>query len=170
MVAILFKPQGVLEYLAWWHHQMETFSTLLAFVRGIHQSPVNSPHKGQWCGALMFSLICAWINSWENNHGAGDLRCHHTHDVTTMINWFLIELIDYSPSDMIDSILDIHNRQPYTCSSHSHLYQSMQISMGQCKKDVTPLLMHWSYIFLALTHRYDISQLFYILYTARISV
>ena len=25
--------------------------------------------------------------------------------------------------------------------------------MGQCKKDVTPLLMHWSYVFFALTHR-----------------
>ena len=24
----------------------------------------------------------------------------------------------------------------------------------ECKKDLTPLLMHWSYIFLALTHRY----------------
>ena len=30
------------------------------FVWGIHRSPVNSPHKGQWRGALMFSLICAW--------------------------------------------------------------------------------------------------------------
>ena len=29
------------------------------FVRGIHRSPVNSPHKGQWRRALMFSLICA---------------------------------------------------------------------------------------------------------------
>ena len=28
-------------------------------VRGIHRSPVNSPHKGQWRGALVFSLICA---------------------------------------------------------------------------------------------------------------
>ena len=28
--------------------------------------------------------------------------------------------------------------------------------MGQCKKDITPLLMHWSYVFLALTHRYSI--------------
>ena len=27
---------------------METFSVLLAFVKGIHRSPVNSPHKGQW--------------------------------------------------------------------------------------------------------------------------
>ena len=26
------------------------------FVRGIHRSPVNSPHKGQWHGATMFCL------------------------------------------------------------------------------------------------------------------
>ena len=31
------------------------------FVRGIHRSSVNSPHKGQWHGALVLSLICAWI-------------------------------------------------------------------------------------------------------------
>ena len=31
------------------------------FLRGI---PVNSPHKGQWRGALMFSLICVWIYGW----------------------------------------------------------------------------------------------------------
>ena len=37
-------------------------------VRGIHRSPVNFPHKGLWRGALMFSLICAWINDWVNNH------------------------------------------------------------------------------------------------------
>ena len=55
------------------------------FVRGIHRSPVNSPHKGQWRGALMFSLICAWINDWVNNREAGDLRRHRVHyDVTVM--------------------------------------------------------------------------------------
>ena len=59
-----------------WRHQMETFSVLLAFLRGIHRSPVNSPHKGQWRGALMFSFICAWINDWVNNREAGDLRRH----------------------------------------------------------------------------------------------
>ena len=26
-----------------------------------------SPHKGQWRGSLMISLICAWINMWVNN-------------------------------------------------------------------------------------------------------
>ena len=47
------------------------------FMRGIHRSPVKSPHKGQWRGPLMFSLICAWINGRVNNPDAGDLRRHH---------------------------------------------------------------------------------------------
>ena len=41
----------------WWRHQMETFSALLVFVRGLHRSPVDSTHKGQWRGALMFSWV-----------------------------------------------------------------------------------------------------------------
>ena len=42
-------------------------------------------HKGQWCRALMFSLICAWINGWVNNREAGDLRRHRAHyDVIIM--------------------------------------------------------------------------------------
>ena len=59
------------------------------FVRGIHQSPVNSPHKGQWRGALMFSLICVWINGWVNNREAGDFRPYLVHyDVTVMhVTW-----------------------------------------------------------------------------------
>ena len=64
---------------------METFSALLAIVRAIHRWQVNSPHKGQWRGALIFSLICSWINSWVNNDGADDLRRHRAHnDVTVM--------------------------------------------------------------------------------------
>ena len=55
------------------------------FVRGIHRSPVNSPHKGQWRGALMFYLICALMNGWVNIREAGDLRRHHAHyDVIVM--------------------------------------------------------------------------------------
>ena len=65
-----------------WKH----FPRYWPFVRGIHRWTVNSPHKGQWRGALMFSLICAWINGWLNNSEAGDLRRHGPHyDVTVMI-------------------------------------------------------------------------------------
>ena len=53
-------------------------SALLAIWRGIHRSSVNSPHKGQWRGALVFSLICPWINGWVNNREAGDLIRHQT--------------------------------------------------------------------------------------------
>ena len=49
------------------------------FVRGINRSPVNCPHKGQWRGALVFSLICAWINGSVNNCEARDLRRRRAH-------------------------------------------------------------------------------------------
>ena len=64
-----------------WKH----FPRYWPFVRGIHRSPVNSPHKDQWRGSLMFSLICVWINVWVNNREAGDLRRYRAHyDVTVM--------------------------------------------------------------------------------------
>ena len=54
-------------------------------VWGIHRSPVNSAHKGQWRGALMLSLICARTTGWLNNKDAGDLRRHRAHyDVIVM--------------------------------------------------------------------------------------
>ena len=62
-----------------WKH----FLRYWPFVRGMHRSPMNSPHKGQWHGALMFSVTSAWINDWESNREAGDLRRHRAHyDVT----------------------------------------------------------------------------------------
>ena len=65
-----------------WEH----FPRYWPFVQGIHRSPVNSRHKGQWPGALMFSLIYVWINGWVNNHKAGDLRRHCAdYDVNVMI-------------------------------------------------------------------------------------
>ena len=67
------------------------------FVRGIHWSPVNSPHKGQWRGALMFLWSAPWINGWVNNRETGDLRRHCAHyDVTVMnasgvARWDMVE-------------------------------------------------------------------------------
>ena len=59
-------------YFAFWAHddviKLKHFPRDWTLVRGIHRSPVNSPHKGQWRRALMFSLICLtkWLSkqSW----------------------------------------------------------------------------------------------------------
>ena len=65
--------------------QWKYFPRCWPLVRGIHRSPVNYPHKGQWRGALMFSLICAWINGWVNNRETGDLRGNRAHyDIIVM--------------------------------------------------------------------------------------
>ena len=77
-----------------WKH----FLCYSPFVWGIHQSLVNSRHKGQWRRALMFSLIYAWINGWVNNLEAGDLRCHHTfYSVTVMFCHWLRRYYIHSP-------------------------------------------------------------------------
>ena len=80
--SILLEHDDVIK----WKH----FPRYWPFVRGIHRSPVNSPHKGQWRGALMFSLICVWMTGWVNNHEAGDLRRHRAHyDVIVMTRQIL---------------------------------------------------------------------------------
>ena len=86
--------------ISWWRHQRETFPRYWPFVRGIHRWLVNSPHKGQWRGALIFSLIWGWINGWLNNRKAGDLRRHRAHYGVTVIytgatkqeHWFLFKI------------------------------------------------------------------------------
>ena len=55
-----------------WKH----FPRYWPFEGWVPRSPANSPHKGQWRGALMFSLICAWISGWVNNREADDLKIH----------------------------------------------------------------------------------------------
>ena len=77
------------------------------FVRRVHLSPVNSPHKGQWRGALIFYLICVWINGWVNNREAGDLRRYLAHYdvivilcrmVQTAIPWLILKFWQFVES------------------------------------------------------------------------
>ena len=66
-----------------WKH----FPRYWPFVRGIHRSPVNSPHKGQWRGALIFYLICAWINRQVSNHQSGGFRRYRAHCDVIVMCW-----------------------------------------------------------------------------------
>ena len=69
-----------------WKH----FPRYWHFVLEINRSPVNPPDKGQRRGALMFSLVFAWINGWVSNREAGDLRRHGAHyDAIIMMSFGL---------------------------------------------------------------------------------
>ena len=78
-----YKHEIFLDDVIKWKH----FPRYWPFVWGIHRSPVNSPHKGQWRGALMFTLICARINGWVNNREAGDLRRYPAHCDVIVMCW-----------------------------------------------------------------------------------
>ena len=77
---VIFRTFRTVFSFPWWRHQMEAFSPLLPLCAGNSSVTGESPpHKGQWRGALMFSLICAWTD-------AGDLWHHRAHcDVSVML-------------------------------------------------------------------------------------
>ena len=81
-----------------WKH----FPRYWPFVRGIHRSPVNSPHKDQWRGASIFFLICAWINGWINNSEAGDLRRHRAHYDVTVMSYCQVHSIHLNTVSLMD--------------------------------------------------------------------
>ena len=84
---------------SWWRHQIKAFSALLALCEH---------HKGQWRGALMFSVICAWTNGWVNNRDAGDLRPHRAHyDVTVMSMNYTFDYAMFSFVVVISSLSSV---------------------------------------------------------------
>ena len=72
-----------------WHNDVikwEYFPCYWPFVRGIHWSPTDFRHKGQWRRDLMYYLIYAWTNGWADNIVAGDLTPHCAYcDITVMV-------------------------------------------------------------------------------------
>ena len=91
---VLGKPalqlgHGLHDDVIKWKH----FPRYWPFVRGIHRSPLNSPHKGQWRGALMFTLICVWINGCVNSREAGDLRRYGAHYDVTVMDHYVIKVL-----------------------------------------------------------------------------
>ena len=115
-----------------WKH----FPRYWPFVWGIHRSPVNSPHKGQWHGALMFSLICAWINSWVNNREAGDLGRHRAHYVVIVMKpWvilFLAGSCSHVPNSlwMVWQVFGTWNPSPSSVARHP--YKNLQLILIKC--------------------------------------
>ena len=112
---------------------METFSVLLALLRWIPRWTVNSPHKGQWRGALMFSLICAWIKHWVNSRVAVDLRRHRApHDVNVMATAGFQKSVQFICSEQIVYL-------PWTSRFYQHLQWVVWISINVGKDIFTAL-------------------------------
>ena len=77
--------EGVRQSVAWWRHQMETISALLAICAGNSSVTGEFPAQRPVSRSFDVSLISAWINGWVNNREAGDLRRHRAHyDVIVM--------------------------------------------------------------------------------------
>ena len=70
------------DVMKWKHFPRYRVPTLC---EGIHRSPVDSPHKDQWRGILMFSFICAWTHGWANNQDVGDLKRRRAHYCITVM-------------------------------------------------------------------------------------
>ena len=121
-----------------WKH----FPRYWPFVRGIHQSPVNSSHKGQWRGASVVSVICAWINVWVNKLDAGDLRRHLAHyDVIVMKCRIVIQISHKVFPRATLSIIWLRGRlrNAYWSSFLAHIYVPWPHSIN-C--DVILLCLH----------------------------
>ena len=87
-----------------WKH----FPRYWPFVRGIHRSPVNSPHKCQWRGTMMgFFFICARINCWVNNREAGGLRRHRAHHDVFVMSKSILTILEhiYKKQILFESVL-----------------------------------------------------------------
>ena len=124
-----------------WHHsshddviECKHLSRYWTFLREIHRSSVNSPRKGQWRGALMFSLICGWTNGWANHQDAADLIHHRAnYDVTVVMadSWNSALLTTYiffhrNPSLLI---IQIYMLIPYNAKSSTATPVSTKLSM-----------------------------------------
>ena len=135
-----------------WKH----FPRYWPFVRGIHRSPVNSPHKGQWRGVLMFSLICARISGWANSREAGDLRRHRAHyDVIVMTEMCYEQKMHLVLSLSILETMMYCSVQ-YTVRSNDWLPDRLWwLQMTWCQKDAWPSVSTISDI---LRHKYPALQ------------
>ena len=78
--------------LAWWGHQMETFSVLLALcgkITGHRWIPLTKASDAElWC----FLSSAPWIHSWVNNREAGHLRRYCAHYDVIVIGFRKISL------------------------------------------------------------------------------
>ena len=103
-------------------YKWKYFPCYWPFVRGFHETPVNSPHKGLQRGALLFYLICAWRNGWVNE---------------TSVIWDVIASIVTS--------LWCYPALDYDAVSNPRLGNCPGLNMTQCLSSYMNLLHVWTH-------------------------
>ena len=86
---------------------------------------MDSPHKGQWRGTLMFSLICAWTNAWANNRNADNLGRHRAHYDVTVMHIFDYRILNILRVYLVSpNVYDsLQKNTPLNCSSKNIIYK-----------------------------------------------
>ena len=96
----------------------------------------DHPHKDQWRGAVMFSLISTWINVRVNYGEAGDLRFHEAHYDIIVIPWLYRIQSDFYPFVVLGGLLSMSST---ICFRDHFVYAPSQWGMMlQCKT-----ISHW---------------------------
>ena len=142
-----------------WKH----FPRYWPFVRGIHRFPMNSPHKDQWRGTLIWARINGWVTDGE----AGDLRCHrshyyvivmfylrHTHSRMCMyIKCWQDDLVYFSyPFCILIRLLESHSTSrslsvyPNLFFQHFHIVVSTYIEYRFAMQDICILRTQWQFV------------------------
>ena len=138
----------LLDVVIKWKH----FPRYWPFVRVIYLSPMNSPYKGRWLGALIFSLICAWTNDCVNNRDAGYLICHRAHYDATVMRCGAIKFRTQITS--CDGIFYLYPRKCDVTKTHLGSWpivttecieaRGLQSVPVYCRRTVDTALTHWS--------------------------
>ena len=97
-------------HIAWWRHQMEKFSTLLALCQ--RNSPVTGEFPSQMPVTQSFDVFFdpGWTNIWANQRDVGDLRYNRAHyDVTIMVPMFYVTWLQINDIySFVVSTADVH--------------------------------------------------------------
>ena len=103
-----------LDYVIKWKH----FQRYWPFVRGIHQSPVNSPHKASDAELWLFSLICARQRlskqsrcRWFETPSSSLWRHFNAHALIYLALWKCLSLLTHPCSNELNVKLTIIRRR-----------------------------------------------------------
>ena len=155
-------PVCATKHTTWWYLDMEALYILLAFVRGIHQCMVDSPQKGTV--KMNFEFYCCYPEQVIKQTELQVIRSAMSSWILCVASFVSFVLIHQNSTQSKYLLHWSINRAQHILLSDglAQVKWSVRqvtyfllnfISMCQCKQDITPLLTHWSYVFLTLTHR-----------------